>query len=79
MLKSGGVSHFEKRNIEKSKLFYETMENSKSFYAAVINKDSQSRVNIPFRVGGEKGNEELEKEFVKEAKKIGLDGLNGHR
>jgi len=79
MLKSGGVSFFEKRNIEKSKLLYETMENSKSFYVAVINKDSQSRVNIPFLVGGPNGNEALEKEFAQEAKKQGLDGLSGHR
>ena len=79
MMKSGGVKFFEKRNIEKSNLFYESMENSKGFYTAVINKDSQSRVNIPFRVGGPTGDEKLEKEFAKEAKKRGLDGLSGHR
>lgn len=79
MLKSGGVSFFEERNIAKAKLFYDTMETSKGFYAAVINKDSQSRVNIPFRVGGVNGNDVLEKEFAAEAKKQGLDGLSGHR
>ena len=44
-----------------------------------IHAGSRSRVNIPFRVGGPDGDEALEKEFVKEAKKIGLDGLAGHR
>jgi len=79
MVKCGGVQFFEKRNISKSTLFYDSMENSDGFYAAIINKDSRSRVNIPFRVGGPNGNEALEKEFVKEAKKRGLDGLAGHR
>lgn len=79
MLKEGGVKFFEERNIRKSKLLYDTMAQSKGFYNAVINKDSQSRVNIPFRVGGPKGDERVEKKFVEEAKLKGLVGLNGHR
>lgn len=55
------------------------MEDSKGFYTAVINKDSQSRVNIPFRVGGPRGDDVIEKKFVQEAKNMGLDGLSGHR
>jgi len=79
MVKSGGVKYFEERNIAKANLLYDTMECSKGFYRAVINKDSQSRVNIPFRVGGPDGDEALEKEFATEAKKLGMDGLSGHR
>lgn len=47
------------------------------FLRAVIEKGSQSRVNIPFRVG--KGDENLEAKFTEEAKKHGLVGLAGHR
>lgn len=79
MLKSGGVGHFEKQNIEKAKLLYQTMEESRGFYTAVINKDSQSRVNIPFLIGGPKGDTNVQKKFVEEAKAKGMDGLNGHR
>lgn len=79
MLKVGGVKYFQEENIKKSKLLYKTMEDSKGFYTAVINKDSQSRVNIPFRVGGPRGDDVIEKKFVQEAKNMGLDGLSGHR
>ena len=79
MLKQGGISFFEERNIRKAKLLYRTILESRGFYNAIINKDSQSRVNVPFRVGGPKGDERVEKKFVEEAKLKGLDGLAGHR
>lgn len=76
---NNGVKYFEEQNIKKSQLLYETMEKSRGFYTAIINKDSQSRVNIPFRVGGPKGDENVEAKFVKEAKEKRMDGLKGHR
>lgn len=79
MLKSGGVKYFEEKNLEKSKLLYSTIDESRGFYTAIINKDSQSRVNIPFRIGGPKGDETVEKKFVLAAKATGMDGLSGHR
>jgi len=79
VLKNGGVDHFHELNTQKSQLIYETIETSKGFYKAVINKDSQSRVNVPFRVGGPYGDDVVEKKFVEEAKKNGLHGLSGHR
>lgn len=77
MKRNGGVSFFENRNIEKAKLFYDAMKGSKGFYQALVNKDSQSRVNIPFLVAH--GDDEVQKKFVKQAKAKGLDGLAGHR
>ncbi|XP_065063757.1 phosphoserine aminotransferase-like [Rhopilema esculentum] len=77
MKRQGGVQTFEERNARKAKLFYDTMENSKSFYSAIIDPCARSRVNIPFRVG--QGDENLESKFVAEAKSQGLDGLAGHR
>ena len=79
MLKMNGVKHFEEQNLKKSQLLYETIDNSKGFYKAVINKDSQSRINVPFRVGGPNGDEVVEAKFVQEAKLKGLVGLKGHR
>lgn len=79
MSKNGGVKYFEERNKRKAELLYQTMEDSRGFYNAVINKDSRSRVNIPFLVGGPKGDPVVEKKFVAAAKQVGLDGLNGHR
>lgn len=36
-------------------------------------------MNIPFRVGSSDGNEELENEFLKEATKVNMIQLKGHR
>lgn len=77
MKSEGGVKVFEERNARKAKLFYDTMQRSNGFYEAVIDPIARSRVNIPFRVG--KGDSNLEKKFVEESKKQGLDGLAGHR
>ena len=77
MKRNGGVSFFENRNIEKAKLFYDAMKGSRGFYQALVNEDSQSRVNIPFLVAH--GDDEVQKKFVKQAKAKGLDGLAGHR
>lgn len=79
ILKNGGIEYFEQQNAKKAELLYETIECSKGFFKAVINKDSQSRVNVPFRVGGPYGDDVVEKKFVEEAKKSGLHGLGGHR
>ena len=79
MRKLGGVEYFEKEAIKKSQLLYNTIAESKGFYTALVDKESQSRVNIPFRVGGPFGDEFVEKSFVQVAKSYGLDGLSGHR
>jgi len=44
-----------------------------------VSKESRSRVNIPMKIGGSNGNEQLEKLFLDEAKKRGLIELKGHR
>ena len=79
IIKNGGINYFHELNTKKSQLLYEAIANSKDFYKAVINKDSQSRVNVPFRVGGPDGDTAVEKRFVEEAQKNGLHGLSGHR
>jgi phosphoserine aminotransferase len=72
----GGVAVIEKRNEEKAKLLYDAIDGSALFYAP-IEKDSRSRMNVVFRVKGDK--EDLEEKFASEAKKSGLSGLKGHR
>jgi phosphoserine aminotransferase len=72
----GGVAVIEKRNEEKSRLLYDAIDASNLFYGP-IEKDSRSRMNVVFRVKGDK--EDLEEKFASEAKKNGLSGLKGHR
>lgn len=74
--REGGVSAMEKRNEEKAKTLYEAIDSS-GFYYSPIAKEDRSRMNIVFRIKGDK--EELENKFAQEAEKAGLSGLKGHR
>ncbi|MER1959379.1 MAG: 3-phosphoserine/phosphohydroxythreonine transaminase [Solibacillus sp.] len=71
----GGLETIEKRNEEKAKYIYDTIDNSNGFYYGHATEDSRSLMNITFRVA----DEELEKKFLAEAKEAGFVGLNGHR
>ncbi len=71
----GGVSSIAKRNEEKAGLIYDVIDNSNGFYKGHATPDSRSLMNITFRIA----DEELEKQFLVEAKEAGFVGLNGHR
>lgn len=71
----GGIGAVEKINREKTDLIYNTLDNSGGFYEGMAQKDSRSIMNITFKLQSE----ELEKEFLAEAKKNGFIGLGGHR
>ena len=70
----GGVEAIEKVNIEKSGLLYGLLDES-SFYRAVAETDSRSRMNVCFTTP-DKDTDAL---FVKEAAARGLLNLKGHR
>jgi len=70
----GGVEAIEKVNIEKSGLLYNLLDES-SFYRAVAEKNSRSRMNVCFTTP-DKDTDAL---FVKEAATKGLVNLKGHR
>jgi len=64
----------EKINAKKASLIYDILDES-AFYRGTVQKDSRSLMNIPFRLPSE----DLEKEFLSGATKLGLIGLKGHR
>lgn len=70
----GGVPAIEKINIEKAKLLYDCIDDSKLF-RGVAEKPWRSRMNVTFRTG----DEAVDDAFVKEAAKNGLINLKGHR
>jgi phosphoserine aminotransferase len=74
-LEIGGLEEVEKRNRAKVDLLYKTIDESPDFFKAPVEKDSRSYMNVVFRLPSE----ELEKKFVAESTKAGLDGLKGHR
>ncbi|MGG1573137.1 3-phosphoserine/phosphohydroxythreonine transaminase [Fictibacillus sp. NRS-1165] len=71
----GGLEALEKRNEEKAQLIYDAIDESQGFYSGHAAKNSRSLMNITFTLK----NEELTKQFLKEAEAQGFYGLAGHR
>jgi phosphoserine aminotransferase len=74
LLDNGGLAAAEKRNQAKAKLVYDVLDKG-GFYRGTVEPGSRSLMNIPFRLPSEA----LEKSFVSEATKLGLENLKGHR
>jgi phosphoserine aminotransferase len=70
----GGLAEIEKRNIAKSKLLYDYLDQT-GFYRNPVAKEDRSRMNIPFTLK----DAALDKEFLKGAEARGLVQLKGHR
>jgi phosphoserine aminotransferase len=70
----GGVAGMERRNIEKAKLLYDTLDAS-SLYTCPVRKPFRSRMNVPFKLRDEALNEA----FLKGAAERSLVQLKGHR
>ena len=66
----GGAAGIEKINTHKAKLLYDALDGS-GYYKCPVEKESQSKMNIVFRVAG--GDEAIEKKFAKEAEAAGID------
>jgi phosphoserine aminotransferase len=71
----GGLTGMQKINEEKAGLVYNVIDQSGGFYRGHAQKESRSIMNVPFRMP----TEELEDQFIKEAKKADLIGIKGHR
>lgn len=64
----------------KSKLLYDFIDSSKGFYTSTVKPAYRSRMNVPFRIGGNgAGDEALEAAFLKGAVANKMIQLKGHR
>lgn len=70
----GGLAEMEKRAVERSSLFYETLDSLPVFHPLVVPED-RSRMNATFDIQ----NEALQKEFLQECEASGMVGIKGHR
>ena len=70
----GGLSAMEKINIEKAKVFYDFLDESKMF-VGTVRKEDRSLMNIPFVTG----NADLDAEVIAYTKKAGFENLKGHK
>ena len=71
----GGIAAIEKRNIEKAKLVYDTIDSSGGFYVNRIALAHRSRMNVPFSLR----DDALTAAFLSGAEARGLAQLKGHR
>ena len=72
--RQGGVAAMQKRNEEKASILYDFLDRSTMFKGTVVKKD-RSLMNVPFILP----TEELNEQFIKEAKAAGFENLKGHR
>ena len=72
--KLGGLEVMKKRNEEKAKILYDYLDSSELFHGTVV-KEDRSLMNVPFITG----DKDLDDKFIKEAKKVGIDNIKGHR
>jgi phosphoserine aminotransferase len=70
----GGLAAIEKINIEKSKLLYDYLDQSK-FFRNPVAKEDRSRMNVPFTLK----DSSLDEAFLKGATERGMLQLKGHR
>lgn len=74
LIDQGGLEAIAVVNERKAGKLYAQIDRT-GFYRGTAQKDSRSLMNVTFRLPSE----DLEKQFVKDAEKAGLDGLKGHR
>ena len=70
----GGLEAMEKINIDKAKVFYDFLDESKMF-VGTVRKEDRSLMNIPFVTG----NADLDAEVIAYTKKAGFENLKGHK
>jgi len=76
LLREGGLAEMERKNQAKAKLVYDAIDASSGFYNCPVAADCRSNMNIPFTIPSKP---DLEKVFIKEAEKLGMIQLAGHR
>ena len=70
----GGLEEMHTRTLDKAKVFYDFLDQSKMFYGTVVPQD-RSLMNIPFVTG----DKELDAEVIAYTKAAGFENLKGHK
>ncbi len=73
--KEGGLAKAEERNRKKAGRLYGVIDKNPEFFRSPVEKESRSVMNVVFRLPSE----DLEAQFIADAKKNGMVGLKGHR
>ena len=70
----GGLEAMEKINIDKAKVFYDFLDQSKMF-VGTVRKEDRSLMNVPFVTG----DKDLDAEVIAYTKAAGFENLKGHK
>ena len=73
----GGIKELERRDLEKAKMLYDAIDNSRMFTGTVTDPADRSIMNVCFVMTPEY--KDLEADFVDFAKQRGIVGIKGHR
>jgi len=71
----GGLTKVEEMNRKKANRLYGVIDGNSEYFRSPVEKESRSVMNVVFRLPSE----ELEAQFIADAKKNGMVGLKGHR
>ena len=71
----GGLAKMEEGNRKKANRLYGVIDGNPGFFRSPVERESRSVMNVVFRLPSE----ELEAQFIADAKKKGMVGLKGHR
>jgi phosphoserine aminotransferase len=71
----GGLAKIEEINRKKAARIYGVIDANAGFFRSPVEKESRSVMNVVFRLPAE----DMEAEFIAEARKRGMVGLKGHR
>lgn len=75
ILSDGGLAERFSRNQAKAKALYDAIDGSSGYYKGHATERSRSLMNVTFTLP----NEDVTKQFIKEATAAKFDGLKGHR
>ncbi|MSR17563.1 MAG: 3-phosphoserine/phosphohydroxythreonine transaminase [Phycisphaerales bacterium] len=75
VLAQGGTQAIARANSEKSALLYAQIDGSSGFFRGLAQKHCRSHMNVSFKTTSP----QLDKLFVDEADRVGMNGLTGHR
>ena len=70
----GGIASMEKINKEKAKKLYDEID-SNPLFKGIVAKEDRSLMNVVFKMT----NEDLEEDFINEARAADIVGIKGHR
>ena len=73
----GGIKELERRDLEKAKILYDAIDNSRMFTGTVTDPEDRSIMNVTFVMTPEY--KELESKFVDFCLNRGIVGIKGHR